>query len=450
MTQIKHIKSEVYAEITGVSISTVTGFAKIELKYYDHYTDTDSRLNNFQFSTDDGSNWFDCLEPLNKEFTTLPASDTQGIEYLYWDAAKQLGCWQASSDVKIRVNFYDDTPTGGTLSDYAEYTISSIDFTHSTIQSENITRPKAHDPYFVFDFETPTFLKATNISFKIVISENADLSNPVVEKDTTEDTTGWTVDGNAFSSSGTMLGLESHSIICDDNIAASLSDNTDYYYEVQINSTQANYNSVSLASGLVNKTVKHGLTYNPLVWFREKDTGKIHNALNYGVKHLDSSIQFSTVEALNKKLDLNYWQIEPKTETADGVSSITVTHNLGYYPYVWFVNSSTGETYTANNYEVIYDSTNAFTVNFYETVSNIEVHYDLGNGASPTTTTASVGDSEKTINHDLGGYPIFWGKDASGTMITVNNYLFKYLTLSSAKAEFGEQLTEQITLIYRG
>lgn len=446
--QIKHTKSEVYAEISNSEILESKGHVKFTLKYYDLFTSTDSTLSAFQYSTDGGSTWNDCLEPLTDEFSGLQAGDDEQTAYLYWDAATQLGCCSEFTDVQIRVAFNDQTVT----SDYITAAISSIDFRTTQIPDASIEKPVAYDPYFNFAFTSPEYIRSTKLHFKIEIDTNEAFSSPIT-RETSNSTTDWTVGGLAFPAGG-IDGKTGQSIEYNGDLDSELSDDTDYYFRIVVEPSCPDFLSYSIVEGQISQEFKHGLNYKPFVWFRNTENNDLLTPLNYQVKHLSADkLIFNSGEPTNNGLEMYLRKIEPKSQAVDGVDSITIQHDLNYYPFVWVENSD-GVIQTADQYEVKYVdsagnlSANHITVNFYETVSGMTVFYDLGSGSAPASVTATAPATDATISHDFGHYLFSWGRQGKD-LVTANMYGFNYTNMKELKVDFYEEISNDIELYYR-
>lgn len=451
MPLAKKIQSHLYLILHKASLNTNHGFVSLIVEYNNQYSQDTPTLADFQYSTDDGASWQDCTQPAGKEFFASANSASMGTAYLFWDAATDLGCCSAHNDVQIRISLNDDQSVE---SDYVTNTLD-IDFRTTSITDEKFTRPKQYDDEWDFEFTSPAYLRFTKLHFKIEIAQDQDFNTIVVTKDSSSVTTNWAYDTLALPTAG-IDGRNTHTIIYDGNIGASLSNDTDYYYRVTVLPTCPDYTATTISKGTYQTDHTHGLAFKPWAWLSRSSDSQLLTPANYSFKYLTTDkLRLDFNENIPSGLDLFIWKTQPQSTSANGVSSMTVQHNLDYYPFVWFANSD-DEILTPANYTVKYEdaggnpSANHFTVEFNETVSNITIYYDLGNTTAPASHSVSAGETSTTISHNTGGHPFIWGKDNNNRLITPLNYPILYTNLKDATINFNETLANPLTFYYRG
>jgi len=458
MTKIRKTQSRIYITFDDVVISQTTGYAKFEITYYDLFSETNSVLESFEFSTDGGSNWYDCIQPLDEYNinTIKPTGDNGRKLYIYWDAATQLGCWN-SYDLRVRIRFNDEADDTGEDSQYfyypSETTTFEIDFRITEVPDDNITKPKAYDPYLDADFDNPEYIRDTTINFVYEIATDSDFGNIVFSKDTSVSTTDWTADSLTFPDDG-INGKNQFNIIYDGDAPSDpdISDDTDYYFRIRIEPTQSYINSLIAESGVSSKTFKHGKAHYPLVWFKNASNA-LETGLNYQVDYLtNSSLQVNFGEILSNDITIYLWNVLASSQSVSSSTANIDISGLSYdYPFVWFKDNN-GILFTPNQFSVVYTDTDNIDINFYETF-NGTIYYDLGNNSSPPTsvdvTDGDLTDNQYTITHNKGKFPFVWFKDGDGNILTANNYKVTYDNMNSFTVDFGESISGTITIFYR-
>lgn len=134
----------------------------------------------------------------------------------------------------------------------------------------------------------------------------------------------------------------------------------------------------------------------------------------------------------------------PQDTTVSGTSA-TITHSLGYYPTVWFINGS-GVTFTGDSYLITHSSENEFVVTFGESVTNMTIVYGRGGTSYFSYTIISV--SSFSITHNFGFYPYVLFRASDGVISTANNYLLTHSSKNAFTATFGETV-DTLNVIWR-
>lgn len=443
MTQIKHIQSEVYATVKQENINLETGFITLTLEYFDMFPNN-SRLGKFQY--DAGSGYKDCTVPLGRDVGFIAPSEQPKSLALTWDAATDLGCYQSYSDVNVKITFYD-RETGGTESDEIIYTISSIDFragsddtasgaTNKIVSSSNITNPEAYDPYLDALFSNDQAIRDTKFHFAYEIATDSDFSNIIFQKITSNDVTDWTADSLTFPTDG-INGKNQFEIEYDGDAPddADISTVNDYYFRIRIIPENVNFTSFTISSGTISESKVHGLDTYPFVWFKDASNSLL-TPLNYSVDYLSNnkfSINFG--EELSNSIDVFYSNIEPSSQSVSSSSTATVTHNNGDYPFVWFKDED-GIIQTPAQFEVKYNSSNEFEVDFGESWTGT-IYYISGSEV-PSETITAVDAGTLEIEHNKGTYPYLWFKNTDNILQTASNYEVIYNNFNKITVNFYE------------
>ncbi len=186
-------------------------------------------LTSLQYQSQTGE-WLDANLSSNQIETDINSISLTGKPRqigIVWDAASDFRIMKAWSDVAVRAQF-NDRPNGtGTPTNLVEFSVD-VDF---TVKAEpQVIRPRDNDPYLLFNFVNPLAIRPCKMHFTLRIDKVSTFdSEDLMEFDTAEDQTNWTVDGGSYPEEGIDGQTEFNIIYDDPSILANFSEGPLYF-----------------------------------------------------------------------------------------------------------------------------------------------------------------------------------------------------------------------------
>ncbi len=199
---VKKLQSEIYF---GTPYETISG---VNVNAYfpasNHFQIVGS-IGDFKYSTDLGGSWSNSTQAavqLESDLDNIPLNSKRRNVPVVWNAAADINILYAFTNVKVKATFFDQASQAGSESEDSIITIDEIDMRPTEIIP--LLRPYPGEDVFSIKFKTLVSLIQIKTHFQVQVAAEDDtsFSNPLVQKYSETDQTGWTLDGGAFPATG--------------------------------------------------------------------------------------------------------------------------------------------------------------------------------------------------------------------------------------------------------